>query len=102
MQTRCARRSETTRSQGLTALPDLLPWLIGVAAVVLLVLVLCWQKQDPWPMRRKEPPIMLMYCAWCIHRDGEDCTSEGSPVYQQSCGPVYMGAQQCEAREARR
>ena len=70
--------------------------LIILVGLVLLVLVLIWQKQDPWPQRGKEPPVRLVYCAWCIHRDGEDCTEQGSPVFGQSCGPVCIGAVRCE------
>ena len=76
--------------------------LIVLAGLVLLVLVLLWQKQDPWPQRRKELPVMLMYCAWCIDRVGEDCTNQASPVYGLSCGPVCVCAQWCEVREVER
>ena len=76
--------------------------LIIAAGLVLLVLLLYWQKQDPWPQRGKDTPIMLTYCAWCIHRDGEDCTNEASPVFGNSCGPVCIGVQRCEVRQLKR
>lgn len=63
---------------------------IVLAGLVLLVLVLYWQRRDPWPQRRKEPPVILAYCAWCIHRDGEDCSQPGSPVCGQPCSSVYI------------
>jgi hypothetical protein len=67
--------------------------LIILATVVPLVLAPVWQWRNPWLQRKREPPVILMYCAWCIHRGGEDCTNSASPVHEERCGPVCIGAE---------
>ena len=71
----------------------MLDTLIILATVVLLVLALVWQWRNPWPQRKREPPAIHMYCAWCVHRDGEDCTNSASPVHAERCGPVRIGVE---------
>ena len=79
-------------------MPDLIPWLIG-AAVVALVAFLHWaDRKHPSPSKPWEHGYLLTYCAWCIHRAGDDCTHPDSPVYNQPCGPVCTVARRCHLR----
>ena len=67
-------RHQAIRRGGTCAEPVTFDALIGPASLVLLVLDLYWQQQDPWPQRGKETPMLQMYSAWCICREGEDCS----------------------------
>jgi hypothetical protein len=67
-----------------------------LAGLLLLGLVLWEQKQFTGGARKlRERPT---FCAWCVWRDGEDCTNPASPVFAQACVPVCIGEVTCEAR----
>jgi hypothetical protein len=68
---------------------------------MLLVLVPLLLKQDSWPQRGKERPVIRMYCAWYIHRAGDNCANLASSVYGQGCGPMCIGTMRCNVREVR-
>lgn len=71
--------------------------LISVAAIVYLA-----GKYLPKSTPPHKCPYLLTYCAWCIHRAGDDCTHPESPVYNQPCGPVCTGARRCSVRVVKR
>lgn len=77
----------------------MLETLIILAGVVLLVLVLYWQKQAPWLQRRKEPLVILTYRAWRLHGDGEDCTHPRSSTDEQ---PLRHDVRRCPALRSAR
>ena len=72
-------------------MPDLVPWLIGAAAVVLVGFLYWAERRYPAPSKPRERPEVLTFCAWCVHRDGDDCTHPGSPVYGQPCARCASG-----------
>jgi hypothetical protein len=79
-------------------MPDPLPWLIGLV-LALLVAFLYWaDRRYPAPTKPRERPVLLTYRAWCVHRDGDDCTHPNSPVYNQPCDPVCIGRVRCGVR----
>ena len=81
---------------------DLAPLLIG-AAVVALVAFLYWADlKYPTSSKRRQPGYLLTYCAYCIHRAGDICTHPDSPVYDQPCRPVCIGARRCSVRGFKR
>jgi hypothetical protein len=43
----------------------------------------------------KETTKASAFCAWCIYRDGDDCTNPESPVSGRECGPVCSGHLRC-------
>jgi hypothetical protein len=36
--------------------------------------------------------------AWCIYRDGEDCTNPDIAVHEGECAPVCRGNRKCHSR----
>jgi hypothetical protein len=83
-------------------MPDLVPWLIGLAMLGLIVVAYATGRLGPAPSKPRRKAEAPTFCAWCIHRAGDDCTHPGSPVSGQPCGPVCIGRVVCTVREARR
>jgi hypothetical protein len=77
---------------------DPIPWLLALGILGFMALVYFLDKRVPhiWPRRRVKADA---YCAWCIYRDGEDCTNPASPVYPGPCGPVCIGEKRCGVRQ---
>ena len=73
-------------------------WLLGVLHLFALAR---WVGYHPAPSSRPRAETPAIY-AWCIHRDGDDCTHPGSPQAGQICGPVCVGRLPCQVREVRR
>jgi hypothetical protein len=73
----------------------MLDTLTALAGLVLLALMLGRQRRDPWPQRRRELPVLLMYCARCMHREGEDCINPATLTMGRAvarCAAVLNGA----------
>ena len=70
---------------------------IAVMAIVYII-----DKKVDLSTPRHKRPYLLTYCAWCIHRAGDHCTHPDSPVYNQPCGPVCIGARRCSVRDFKR
>jgi hypothetical protein len=83
-------------------MPDLVPWLIGLALVVLLGFLYWADRRYLGPSKPRERPVLLTYCAWCVHGDAEECTHPNSPVYDQACGPVCIARVRCQVRNLTR
>ena len=50
-----------------------------------------WLQRQPAPPRRprqERPQLPPPFCAWCIYRDGQDCTHPRSPVSPDPIDPV--------------
>jgi hypothetical protein len=75
-------------------MPDLVTWLIGLALLALIAFLYWANRRYPSPSKPREHGYLLTYCAWCIHPD--------SPVYNQPCGPVCIGARRCSVRVVKR
>ena len=71
-----------------------------LSGLVALVGFLTWAERR-YPSQQRHSPHAegLIFCAWYVHRDGDDCNHPGSPVHGQGCGPVCIGVQRCEVRE---
>ena len=68
-----------------------LPVLLGLFAGAYYI-----QQMPQGRRRQRKRPESQTFCAWCVFRDGEDCTSPNSPVCDQACGPVCWGNVKCE------
>jgi hypothetical protein len=65
--------------------------LFTLALAALFAWVLWWQRCDPAPGSRPRPEAPA-FCAWCIYRDGDDCTNFASPVPgQKNATPSASG-----------
>jgi hypothetical protein len=69
-------------------MPDLGPWLIGLVLALLIAFLYWADRRYPAPSKPRERPVLLTYCAWCAHRDGDDCTHPNSPVWR--CTAPYL------------
>jgi hypothetical protein len=58
-------------------------WLWLLVVLGLLPLAYYVQRMPKGRRRRRERPEPETFCAWCVYRDGEDCTNRDSPVYGQ-------------------
>ena len=83
-------------------MPELTPWLIGIGMVALIALTYYPDRRYPGPQEPREMTLSLTFCAWFTWRDGEMCTSGGSYLHDQPCGPVCIGRQRCAVREVKR
>ena len=71
--------------------------LVGIALLALVYpLQRDWRETGNF-RRHKERQA---YCAYCIYRDGEDCTNPKSPVYAGPIGEACIGRIKCKVREA--
>jgi hypothetical protein len=75
--------------------------------ITLIVLLLAIYEVIDWLNRRgflnrtpgPRPRPHVTFCAWCIYRDGDDCTNPKSPIIGEECGPVCSGKVKCRVRQ---
>lgn len=82
-------------------MPDLVPWLIALVLALPFGFLYWADRRCPAPTKPKERPVLLTYCAWCVHRDADDCTHPNSLVYGQGYSPVCIRRVRCDVRDAK-
>jgi len=63
-------------------MPNLLPSLIGPVLAALVAFLYWADRRYPAPTKPRERPVLLTYCAWGVHRAGDECTHPNSPVWR--------------------
>lgn len=59
---------------------DPVPWLIDRVLAALVAFLYWADRRHPAPTKPRERDLALTFCAWCVHRAGDECTHSESPV----------------------
>lgn len=85
-------------------MPDFLITVLFALALAVLIGAMLWSDKR-WPRRNDQQPRRAVdrpaLCAYCIYRNGEDCTNPQSHVYGASIGRVCSGNYKCRVRQIR-
>lgn len=84
---------------------DALVSVLFALALAMLLGAMIWSDKRWPPLYDRQPRRTIdkpARCAYCIYRDGEDCTNPRSPVHGAPIGPVCGGNHKCRVRQRTR